>query len=198
MPWRNSRASNGRRCAGIDDYSVRRADSRRERLDPRLVGEFVVTSYRAGAPGGPAAIHGPPEVRRLEAQVGGVLAVVRTQARGGHRGAQHVLAPAILAVQPQLHPRCSRPRPRPPFRDHLEHCVHNLPRRRSLDACPAGRATGNRRLVHPFSPCVVAFSERPVCPPGDHRHRHNDTSLVEPVIAFDDLPPSNRRWRRLR
>lgn len=51
-----------------------------------------------------------------------MLAVVRTRARGGHCGAQHVPAPAILAVQPQLHPRCSRPRTETLARD-LDTCL---------------------------------------------------------------------------
>lgn len=61
--------------------------------------------------------------------------------------------------------------------------VDGVPGRRSAHSDPVGHTTGNLRLVHPFSPCVVALSERPVRPIG-HSQRQRPR-LARNTTHFD-------------
>ena len=67
-------------------------------------------------------------------------------AEGAEAGDTHILAPG----------QC--------LSDRLEHGINGIPGRRPSDIGPAGYTTGDVRFVHPISPCVVAFSERPGVP----------------------------------
>ena len=72
--------------------------------------------------------------------------------------------------------------------DRLEHGIDGIPGRRSSNIGPAGYTTGGVRFVHPISPCLVAFSERPACPT-DHSRR-SPPRLARSVRPFD--PGSGR------